>query len=36
MSSIFKYCSPKEHYFQMLRGYQVNFSHPRYLNDEKE
>ena len=36
MSSVFKYCAPKQHYFDILRANQVNCSHPRYLNDRYE
>lgn len=36
MNSVFKYCAPKRHYFEMLNNYQVNCSHPKYLNDEYE
>ncbi len=36
MSSVFKYCAPKKHYFEVLSKNQVNFSHPRFLNDEAE
>ena len=36
MSSVFKYCAPQQHYFDMLRANQVNCSHPRFLNDRYE
>lgn len=36
MPSVLKYCAPKDHYFEALFRYQINLSHPRYLNDSYE
>ena len=35
-NSVFKYCSPLPHYIEMLQNYQVNCSHPCFLNDKYE